>query len=92
MRVLITGASSGIGESFAKRWSDAHEYGASNNNSNEMQMDLYNNAIGLALARENPYTVWHSTFKSKTREAVRNGRCRIIVNGNLTNSNSNNEK
>lgn len=86
------GMSIDVGRDFAKKWSDAHEYGASNNPWIEKTMDLYNNSIGLALADENPNTIFHSTFKSKTRDAVRNGRCRRIVNGKLVETNADNEK
>lgn len=81
-----------VGQSFAKRWSDAHENGAKNQPSIEKTMDLHNNSIGLALARENPNVIVHSTFKSKTKEAVRAGRGKIISNNKLVKSSSNGEK
>lgn len=81
-----------VGPSFAKKWSDAHEYGDSNNHPLEQKMDLHNNAVGLQLARNNPSTVAHSTFKNKTREKVRNGSCRRIVGTSLVGTNSSGEK
>jgi hypothetical protein len=77
-----------VGYSFAKQWSDAHEYGTSNQPDLEKKMDLFNNSVGLQLARDNPWTRWHSTFIRKTIEKVRTGKFRIIKNGQLVQSNS----
>lgn len=86
------GMAKDVGRDFAKKWSDAHEYGKPNNPALEKSMDLHNNSIGLDLADENSIVIFHSTFKNKTREAVRNGRCIRIVNGKLVKTNSENEK
>lgn len=81
-----------VGQNFAKKWSDAHENGTKDNPYLEKKMDLFNNSVGLSLAKEYPNTRLHSDLKNKTRKAVRDGRCRIIVNNKLVRSNSNNEK
>ncbi|VYS98756.1 Uncharacterised protein [Tyzzerella nexilis] len=81
-----------VGYDFAKSWSDAHEYGSSNNTSLARQMDLFNNGVGLKLGKDNPGTVLHSTFISKSKEKVRSGACRRIVNGKLVATNSSGEK
>ncbi|WP_316116596.1 hypothetical protein [Anaerococcus sp.] len=44
------------------------------------------------MVKEYPNTVNHSDLKDNTRRAVRNGRCRIIINNKLVRSNSSNEK
>jgi hypothetical protein len=72
-----------VGATFAKQWSDAHENGTANNPALEKQMDLHNNAIGIQLGKDNPTTLLHSTFKSKSRDKVRNGSARIISGGKL---------
>ena len=81
-----------IGYTWAKKWSDAHEYGAVGQPSIERSMDLHNNAIGLRLGQDNPGTILHNTFINKSREQVRNGNARIILGGRLTNSDSYGEK
>lgn len=81
-----------VGQSFAKRWSDAHEYGTANNPVLERKMDLHNNSVGLQLAKDNPGTILHSTFKNKTREKVRNGTCRRIASNKLIRTDSSGEK
>lgn len=81
-----------VGYDFAKSWSDAHEYGSANNTALARQMDLFNNGVGLKLGKDNPGTVLHSTFISKSKEKVRNGECRRIVNGKLVATNSVGEK
>lgn len=86
------GMAADAGQSFAKRWSDAHEYGEPNNPPLEKAMDLHNNSVGLQLAKDNPGTLLHSTFRNKTREKVRNGTCRRIVNNRLVKTNSSGEK
>ena len=46
----------------------------------------------LKLGKDNPGTVLHSTFISKSKEKVRSGACRRIVNGKLVTTNSSSEK
>ncbi len=81
-----------VGYDFAKSWSDAHENGSSSNTTLAKEMDLFNNAIGLKLGKDNPGTVLHSTFISKTKEKVQGGKCKRIVNGKLVATNSAGEK
>ena len=81
-----------VGASFAKKWSDAHENGTPNNPALEKKMDLHNNAIGIKLGKDNPKTVSHSTFKTKSREKVRNGSARIISGSSLVKSGKTGEK
>jgi hypothetical protein len=66
-----------VGYAFANQWSDAHENG-SNSPLLERQMDFYNNDIGLQLGVDNPSTILHSTFISKSKAKVHNGYCKII--------------
>lgn len=80
-----------VGYSFAKTWSDAHEDGT-NNPPLEKKMDLYNNAVGLRLGLDNPWTFFHSTFISNTKSKVRTGKMLVISNGKLVPSNSFGEK
>lgn len=80
-----------VGYSYAKSWSDAHEYGSSNNTTLAKQMDLYNNRIGLQLGLDYPGTVLHSTFIAKSKDKVHNGKCRRIVNGKLVPTNGDGE-
>lgn len=77
-----------VGYNFAKKWSDAHENGASNQPDIEKRMDLYNNAVGLKLGRDNPATTLHSTFVKNSKQKVSGGYCRINKNGILVKSNS----
>ena len=81
-----------VGSSFAKQWSDAHEYGSIGQPAIERRMDLYNNTIGIQLGKDNPWTFWHSTFISNTKAKVRAGKMLIISNGKLVSSNSYGEK
>lgn len=81
-----------VGQDFAKKWGDAHEYGAVGQPLIERNMDLFNNAVGLQLAKDNPWTIWHSTFISKSKEKCRNGELRIISNNVLVKSSSVGEK
>lgn len=81
-----------VGQSFAKTWSDAHEYGTPNNPPSSQQMDLFNNKVGLDLARVNPSTFWHSTFISLTKAKVRAGACKVIKAGRLVASDKAGEK
>jgi len=80
-----------VGYSFAKQWSDAHEYGY-NGPQIEKTMDLHNNSIGLQLGKSYPNTTLHSTFIKKSKEKVRNGSCKRIVNNKLVSTNSSGEK
>lgn len=81
-----------VGYAFAKQWSDAHEYGAVGQPAIERQMDLHNNAIGLRLGQTYPGTILHRTFINRSREKVRNGDARIIINNSLYSSDSFGEK
>jgi hypothetical protein len=81
-----------VGSTFAKQWSDAHEYGSSGQPAIERSMDLYNNAIGIQLGKNNPWTFFHSTFISNTKAKVRAGGMLIISNGRLVASSSYGEK
>jgi len=81
-----------VGKTFAKTWSDAHENGTENNPKIEKTMDLFNNNIGIQLGINNPKTVAHSTFISKTKAEVRNGALKIIKKDKLTWSDKYGEK
>ena len=75
-----------VGQSFAKKWADAHENGAKGQPKLEKKMDLYNNKIGRGLAKTYPHTINHSTFKKNSRAKVRAGKCRIIKDKKLVKS------
>uniref|UniRef100_UPI003865ACE6 DUF6973 domain-containing protein n=1 Tax=Methanobrevibacter sp. TaxID=66852 RepID=UPI003865ACE6 len=81
-----------VGQSFAKKWADAHENGAAGQPALEKKMDLFNNDIGRGLAKTYPNTVSHATFKKKTKAKVRAGECRRISNSKLVKSSSSGEK
>ena len=81
-----------VGYDFAKKWSNAHENGSYGQPDIEKEMDLYNNSIGLNLGLQYPNTVSHSTFISNSKEKVRNGSAKRIVDGRLTSTNYNGEK
>eukprot|EP00775_Hariotina_reticulata_P001420 gene1420-1762_t len=80
-----------VGQTFAKQWGDAHE-AIPGNPALRKSMDLFNNAVGLQLARDNPWTIFHSTFISLTKAKCRAGALRIIVNNALVRSSSVGEK
>ena len=81
-----------VGADFAKKWSDAHEFGSTGQPAIERSMDIYNNSIGISLGKNNPTTLLQSSFASLTQAQVRAGRLKIISNGNLVWSNSVGEK
>lgn len=81
-----------VGYSFAKQWSDAHENGSYGQPYIEKEMDLYNNSVGLDLGLDYPNTVSHSTFISRSKEKVRNGYGKRIVDGRLTSTNYTGER
>lgn len=86
------GMTNDVGADFAKKWSDAHEYGAVVNNPIERSMDLYNNSIGINLGKNNPTVLLTSTFANLTQQQVRAGKMKVISNGKLIWSDSNGEK
>ena len=55
-------------------------------------MNLYNNGVGLRLGNLHPNTILHSSFIKKSMSRVDNGFGRVIVNGNLTWSDSSGKK
>ncbi|MBK7800084.1 MAG: hypothetical protein IPJ53_13360 [Saprospiraceae bacterium] len=81
-----------VGSTFAKTWSDAHEYGTIGQPSIERTMDLFNNSVGIQLGKDYPYTILHSTFISKSKEKARSGKLYIIKQNKLYWSNSYGEK
>jgi hypothetical protein len=80
-----------VGYDFAYDWSEAHEDGASSP-ALEKQMDKFNNAVGLELGQDNPFTILHSTFVSKSKAKVHDGYCKIISGTTLVWSGSYGEK
>lgn len=86
------GMTNDVGAEFAKKWSDAHEYGSSGQPALERSMDLYNNSIGINLGKNNPTVLLTSTFANLTQQQVRAGKMKVISNGKLVWSNSNGEK
>lgn len=86
------GMTNDVGADFAKKWSDAHEYGTSGQPAIERSMDLYNNSIGINLGKNNPTVLLTSTFINLTQQQVRTGKMKVISNGKLVWSNSTGEK
>lgn len=80
-----------VGTTFASQWSDAHEYGSTNQPPLELSMDLHNNNIGLSLAIQYPTTALPSTFANLAQDKVRQGFARIIYNDRLAWSDSEGE-
>lgn len=66
-----------IGADFAKKWSDAHEYGASEQNKMELDMDIYNNAIGIQIGTQNPSKTTAQLI-TIVQQSVRQGKMKII--------------
>lgn len=81
-----------VGQTFAKQWADAHEYGDTKQPYIERKMDLHNNMKGRSLAKQYPYTRKHFQFKNNTKKLVRSGKCFIIKNGKIDSSSSYGEK
>lgn len=80
-----------VGTTFALQWSNAHEYGSTNQPPLELTMDLYNNSVGLTLAAQYPNTALPTTFANLAQSKVRQGSARIIKNNRLAWSNSEGE-
>ncbi len=80
-----------VGLPFAIQWSNAHEYGATKQPELERKMDLHNNQIGLSLAVQNPYTMFHSSFINIAQAKVRAGDLLRIKNDKLVWTNSEGE-
>jgi hypothetical protein len=81
-----------VQSTFAKAWSDAHENGTPNNPEIEKTMDLYNNAIGIQLGKDNPKMIKNNAFILKTKECVRSGKLKIIKNKQIAWSDKTGEK
>ena len=67
-----------VGSNWARRWADAHEYGASRNGGADMKMDLKNNAIGRNFADR-----YGTRATSVLVPAIHEGRLVRVVNGEL---------
>lgn len=78
-----------VSEERAQEWGGAHENGTVNNPPLEKQMDLHNNQVGRELGRNSGSD---SDAIPTVRNAVRAGRARRIVNGQLVATNSDGEK
>lgn len=85
------GMTKDVGAEFAKRWSDAHEYGAKGQPKIEQIMDLHNNKVGISLANSTKVSSI-SEMSDIVQKQVRTGNMRVIVNGKLVKSNSAGEK
>ena len=81
-----------VGSTFAKTWSDAHEYGSVGQPTIERTMDLFNNNVGIQLGKDYPKTILHSTFITKSKEKARGGKLYVIKQNKLYWSNSYGEK
>lgn len=82
-----------VGADFAKRWADAHEYGATTQPALEQQMDLYNNEIGRAYAKVHTSKRLTIPYMADiVQKDVRNGKMKIIINKKLVKSSSAGEK
>ncbi|ANO47693.1 yd repeat protein [Flavobacterium columnare] len=70
-----------VGESFTRKWSDAHEYGTSTNEvRTDLYMDIHNNDVGIEIGKANP---------KATPEELRNIILDRISKGDLLIINSN---
>lgn len=83
-----------VGADFAKKWSDAHENGASNQQkSYERAMDFYNNAIGIEYGKKYTQKVMNpSTMADIVQKDVRLGKMRRLEITKLVPTNSRGEK
>ncbi|MGV8155121.1 MAG: DUF6973 domain-containing protein [Alkaliphilus sp.] len=78
-----------VGDNFARRWSNAHEFGNTNNNDLDMGMDLYNNHQGILLGRKYPHTLIPVTFIIRSMRIIDDGDAdRIINNQRVPTNNS----
>lgn len=80
-----------VGAKFAKRWSDAHEYGAKGQLKIEQIMDLHYNKVGISLAASAKVS-GISQMSDIVQKQVRARNMRVIVSGKLVKSNSAGEK
>lgn len=76
-----------VGETFAKKWSDAHENGDKVQPSIVKNMDIYNNKIGLKLGKDYPNIKTPAGMIKKAKVQVSNGKCRRIVADALVKTN-----
>jgi len=83
-----------MGSDSAKKWADAHEFGASNNTGLEKYMDLYNNAEGRKIGEE--YVKDKKLFKEPLRKRilkkVQEGEMRRIIDNELVPTDSSSQK
>lgn len=94
------GMTKDVGADFAKKWSDAHEYGVPKPTSKaelaqynlEQSMDLYNNSIGINLGKKHTGLMLPSKMADIVQEQVRTGKLKVISGKSLTWSNSAGEK
>lgn len=77
-----------VGNTWALKWGDAHEYGEKNNNGIDRKMDLYNNRKG----REANDGSNNRNLAAIIRYEVRKGYLKRIVNDKLTWTDSSGEK
>ncbi|MGV8145871.1 MAG: DUF6973 domain-containing protein [Alkaliphilus sp.] len=84
--ILNFGMTIDVGTSFAKRWSDAHEFGLPNNPELDMEMDLFNNNQGILLGIRHPNTLLHRDFISRSMSIVDRGHARRIVGTSVVES------
>ena len=85
--------SSEFGQSVAKQWSDAHEYGTPVNDDIDMEMDLYNNGVGYRLGQyvySGPY--FQPKLESEIIRYINNGWMKRIINNSLTVTDSSGQK
>lgn len=69
---------SSVGTNLAKKFADAHEFGAKNQPKLEEEMDLHNNKLGRSLSSSHTNTVL---------SAINSGKGKRIVNGKLVKTN-----
>lgn len=77
------------GRAKAKRWTDAHENGASNQPALEKKMDLHNNSVGLSIVTKKMSS---KSLESAALKKVKSGACKRISKGKLVKTTGGNRK
>ena len=70
-----------VGESFTRKWSDAHEYGTPTNEvRTDLYMDIHNNDVGIEIGKANPKAT-HEELRDKILDRISKGDL-LIINSN----------
>ncbi len=77
------------GKAHAKKWTDAHEFGATNQPALERKMDLHNNKVGLNIVTKKMSS---RTLERAALKKVKDGACKRISKGKLVKTTGGNRK